>query len=154
MTIEPGVRVVRRPYEEPNLTHLTVAASNGSFTGETDLYCAVDDLNEIGEALIKFPTKVPDEYEFVYGSANPADRFYRFFLIRAKTVDMAGHCALHFEFDLNQEEPNEGRAAFSLRVEPWALAALGHRFLELHGDPTGDFRWSPDRKHGSDSAAV
>jgi len=145
MKIESGIRVVRTPYEEPYHTQITITASNGSFTGETDLYCGVDELIEIGQALARFPTKVPDEYEFIYGSANPADRFYRFFRFRAKTVDVAGHCALHFEFELNQDEPNEGRAAFSLPVEPWALEALGRLFETLHGDPSGEFYWSPDR---------
>lgn len=156
MNIKPGIRVVRAPYEEPYHTHITIFASNGAFSGETDLYCGVDDLMEIGQALARFPTKVPDEYEFVYGSANPADRFWRFLRIRARTVDLSGHCALHFEFDLNQDEPNEGRSAFSLPVEPWALEALGRLFQELHGDPSGEFQWSPD--HGRlapfDSAAV
>ena len=44
-----------------------------------------------------------------------------------------------------QDEPNEGRAAFSLPVEPWALEALGRLFETLHGDPSGEFYWSPDR---------
>ena len=142
---EPGIRVVRTPYEEPYLTHIAVYASNGSFSGETDFYCDVDDLKRVGEALAAFPTKVPDVYEYVYGSPTPTDRFYRYFVIRAKTVDQAGHCALHFAFDLNQEEPNDGQAAFSIPVEPWALAALGRLFLDLHADSTGVFHWAPVR---------
>jgi len=86
MKIESGIRVVRTPYEEPYHTQITITASNGSFTGETDLYCGVDELIEIGQALARFPTKVPDEYEFIYGSANPADRFYRFFRFRANRL--------------------------------------------------------------------
>ena len=156
MNMDAGIRVVRTPYEEPYHAHITIFASNGSFSGETDLYCGVDDLMEIGQALARFPTKVPDEYEFIYGSANPADRFYRFLRVRARTVDLSGHCALHFEFDLNQEEPNEGRASFSLVVEPWALEALGRQFQELHGDSSGQFEWSPDqgRVERLDSTAV
>ena len=156
MNVESRIRVVRTPYEEPDSTYITIFASNGLFSGETDLYCAVDDLMEIGQALARFPTKVPDEYQFIYGSANPADRFYRFLLIRARTVNLAGHCALHFEFDLNQDEPNEGRASFSLPVEPWALEELGRQFQELHGDPSGRFEWTPShgRVKGFDPTAV
>ena len=65
MKIESGIRVVRTPYEEPYHTQITITASNGLFTGETDLYCGVDELIEIGQALARFPTKVPDEYEFM-----------------------------------------------------------------------------------------
>jgi hypothetical protein len=63
--------------------------------------------------------------------------------MHARTIDNAGHCALHFEFDLNEDEPNDGRAAFSIPVEPWALASLGRLVEELHQNPCGEFRWTP-----------
>jgi hypothetical protein len=143
MTKQPSVHVVRTPYEEPYHAHVTISASNGAFCGETDFYCNVDDLLEIGRALSQFPAKIPDSYEFVYGSANRADRLYRLLRMRVSTLDMAGHCALHFEIDLNEDEPNEGRAAFSLAVDPWALGELGRLFQKLHGEPSGEFRWTP-----------
>jgi hypothetical protein len=151
MTKEASVRVVRAPYEEPYHTHITISATNGAFSGETDFYCAVDDLLEIGEALAQFPTKIPDSYEFVNGSADRSRRMYRFLRMRVATFATAGHCALHFEMDLNEDEPNEGRAAFSLAVDPWALSELGRLFKRLHGDPSGEFRWTPT--HGEVAAS-
>lgn len=145
MNIASGIRVVRTPYEEPYHTYISIFASNGVFSGETDLYCNVEHLGRIGRALAKFPTKVPDENEFVYGSKEPADRCCRFFRLRARTIGRSGHCALQFEFDLNQDEPNEGRASFSLLVEPWALERLGRQFQELQGDPSGRFEWTPEK---------
>ena len=54
MNMDAGIRVVRTPHEEPYRAHITIFASNGSFSGETDLYCGVDDLMEIGQALARF----------------------------------------------------------------------------------------------------
>lgn len=34
MKMDPGIRVVRTPYEEPYQAHITIFASNGSFSGE------------------------------------------------------------------------------------------------------------------------
>jgi|SRR5579863_3257029 len=85
MEHSPFIRVRRYPYEEPYHTQLVFGASNGSFMGSTDIYCHVADLENIGSALAVFPTKVPDEYRFEYGSEQPEKRFYRYFLLSQQT---------------------------------------------------------------------
>jgi hypothetical protein len=140
---EPWIVVKRFPYEEPYHTQVEVAASNGLFTGVLDFYCGVDELKEIGGALAGFPSRVPDEYRFEYGSEDPAKRFYRYFLLRAYTTDGAGHCALQFVMNLNGSEPNEGVSRFSISLEPAQIARLGGLFTRLHEHPSGSFRWTP-----------
>ena len=136
------VAVARFPYEEPYHTQLRIAASNGEYSGRLDLYCGVNELLEISNALSRFPSKVPDEYYYEYGSEDPAVRFYRYFKLRAYTTDLRGQCALQFTMNLNQSEPTEGRCCFSFQVEPAALQRLAHLFKELHEAPTGEFEWT------------
>lgn len=153
MKDEPWILVKRVPYEEPYHTQVEVAASNGLFAGGLDFYCGVDDLKEISGALAGFPSRVPDEYRFEYGSEDPARRFYRYFLLRAYTTDGAGHCALQFVMNLNSSEPHEGVCRFSLSVDPAQIARLGRLFARLHGHPAGRFRWTPTKDDFSPGAA-
>ncbi len=139
---EPWVIVNRLPYEEPYHTHLEVFASNGTFAGGLDIYCAVEEVAEIGAALLKFPSAVPDEYEYRYGSPDPTARMYRHFMLRAYTVDHAGHCALQFVMDRNTEPPDDGRCVFSMRVDSAQLARLGRLFQRLAERPSTAFRWT------------
>jgi hypothetical protein len=140
----PGIVVQRSPYEEPYNTQLRIDASNGKYSGRIEIYCDVGRLREIGLALVKFPSKVPDEYVFEYGSEAPKDRWAYYLKFRAYTVGMRGQPALQFSMNLNQDVPDDGRSSFSIAaVEPAALARLGHLFLRLESHPTGGFRWTP-----------
>src|SRR3954463_16018943 len=114
--------VVRRhPYEEPFHTQLEFSASNGLFSGTTDIYCNVDDLKEIGERLKNFPTQAGDEFRYEYGAEDPAQRVYRYFLLRAYTIDRAGHCALQMKINNHASEPYEGACTFSIKAEAAAI---------------------------------
>jgi hypothetical protein len=131
---QPFVIVRRYPYEEPDLTQLEWTVSNGAFVGTTDLYCDVDEIRTLGASLKQFPSRVGDEYRFEYGTDNPTHKCYRHFLLRAYTTDGVGHCALQFVINLNQSEPKEGRAMFSIESEPAAINRLGDllgRFSQL-----------------------
>jgi hypothetical protein len=143
MEFSPFIRVRRYPYEEPYITQVVFHASNGLFMGSTDIYCNVVDLADIGSALAVFPTKVPDEYRFEYGSEGPEKRFYRHFILRAFTTDWAGHCAMQFRMNLNDAEPMEGMCCFSIRAETARINRLGALFLRLHECSRGELRWGP-----------
>lgn len=93
MEMKPKIVVKRYPYEEPYTIQLVFIVSNGVFSGNTDIYCNSEDLKTIGQALRSFPTKIGDEYRYEYGSENPEDRCYRYFLFRAYTTDSVGHSA-------------------------------------------------------------
>ena len=142
--MEPLIIVRRYPYEEPYHAHLEFVVSNGDFSGSTDIYCNVEDLKEIGQALQKFPAKVGDEYRYEYGSEQPEDRFYRYFMMRAYTTDSVGHCAVQFIINQNSHEPNEGVCRFSIRVEVASINRLGVLFEKFSELRHLEFRWSPD----------
>lgn len=137
--------VVRRYlYEEPHHTQLELVVSNGNFSGSTDIYCSVDDLSEIGKALRYFPAKVGDEYRYEYGSENPKERCYRYFLLRAYTTDSVGHCAIQFVINQNTVEPYEGVCRFSIVADAAAINRLGLLFEKFSELQNLEFKWTPD----------
>jgi hypothetical protein len=144
------IAVKRFPYEEPYHTHLDIEASNGAYAGAIDFSCGVDEIREVGEALGAFPSKVPDEYRFSYGSDDPEDRQDWHFVLRAYTTDAIGHCALQFVMNLNQTEPHEGLCSFSIPAEPVQIARLGRLFLRLHERASTRFRWTPEDEEFAD----
>ena len=142
--MKPLLIVRRYPYEEPHHTQLEFVVTNGSFGGSTDIYCNVENLKEIGVALQNFPVNIGDEYCYEYGSENPEDRFYRYFLIRAYTIDAAGHCAIQFVINRNSVEPDEGVCRFSIRADAASINRLGVLFEKFHELRHLELRWSPE----------
>jgi hypothetical protein len=139
---EPIIIVRRFPYEEPYHTHLEFVVSNGTFGGSTDIYCGVQDIQEIGEALQKFPARIGDEYCYKYGSEDPEVSFYRYFVLRAYTIDSVGHCAIQLLINLNTKEPDEGKCQFSIRAEAASVNRLGKLFEDFSKLEHLEFRWS------------
>jgi hypothetical protein len=139
----PNLVVRRYPYEEPYHAQLEFTVSNGVFAGSTDIYCNVADIANIGHGLLAFPSKVGDEYVYEYGTEDPSARFYRHFVLRAYTIDGAGHCALQFAINLNQAEPKEGVCRFSMPVETSALNRLGKLFKVFAELQHLELQWSP-----------
>lgn len=139
----PWIKVRRYPYEEPYLTHIFIWVSNCLFMGGTDFYCHVDDLQTIGESLQVFPRSVPDEYNYEYGGKRrEGSRYFRYFLLRASTVNRAGACTIQVIIDLNEETPNDGYCEFSFHVEAAQLNRLGHLFCKIHEYERGEFHWN------------
>jgi hypothetical protein len=123
---------------------LEFVVSNGSFGGDTDIYCNAEDLKEMGVTLRNFPLKLGDEYRYEYGSENPADNCYRYFLMRAYTTDAVGHCAVQFVVNNNSAEPNEGVCRFSIKVEAASINRLGALFEKFSELKHFELRWSPN----------
>lgn len=141
----PSVIVRRYPYEEPYHLQIEFLISNGSFTSKVDIYCNPEDLEKIGKSLQTFPGKIPDEYCFTYGSEEPKEKCYRFFKIKAYTIDASGHCALQFAINHNNDEPDEGTSKFSIRpFDPAALSKLGDLFVNFSKLNHLEFHWSPN----------
>jgi hypothetical protein len=143
MSMLASYLIVRRyPYEEPFHIQLEFSASNGLFSGTTDIYCNADDLKKIGDRLKNFPIQVGDEFRYEYGSEDPAQRFHGYFLLRAYTTDSAGHCALQVKMNNNAREPHEGRCTFSIKAEAAAINRLGSLFLTFSRLEHLEFHWN------------
>lgn len=144
-TMKASKIIVRRyPYEEPEDLHIMFLVSNSNFSSKVDIYCCPDDLEKIGKSLRVFPTKVPDEYVYEYGSEDPGKKFYRFFKMRIYTIQLSGQCAIQFAINLNENEPNEGISRFSISpIEPMSLSRLGDLFISFSKLQHLEFCWSP-----------
>ncbi len=137
--------IIRRyPYEEPYHIHIEITASNGNFTASTDIYCNVEDLRVIGESLISFPQKIGDIYVYEYGSEDPTERWYRYFSLKAYTIDQSGHSALQIKINKNEKEPNEGIATFSIKSDPSEINILGKLFVEFSNLKHLELHWGID----------
>ena len=80
---KPYLTVRRYPWdEEPINVEVQISASNGLFAGTVQVYCAAQDLAEMGSDLQKFPASVGDEYRFEIGSEDPAQPCSAYFLLR------------------------------------------------------------------------
>jgi hypothetical protein len=141
--MKPLLIVRRYEYEEPYHTQLEFVVSNGLFCGSTDIYCNVAKIKEIGSNLKRFPQKFGDEYRYEYGSENVADRFYRYFLMRAYTKNTFARCAIQFKINLNTEEPNEGLCIFSILADTAQINKLGDLFVTFSELKHMEFHWSP-----------
>ena len=139
----PKLIVRRFPFEEPYHAHLEFEVDNGSFVGQTDFYCNTREIAEIGNSLLTFPKRIGDEYVYRNGSDDPKDNCYRFFLMRAYTVGLLGHCALQFTINANLQEPADGMSRFSICADPADLARLGELFSEFAKLKHLELVWSP-----------
>ena len=137
------LRIKRLPYEEPDNTHLFISASNGEFAGTLDIYCSVGDIRKIGEGLRGFPATVGAEFRYENGSEAPEDRYQRYFLFRAFTVNRTGHCALQVIMNRNETGADDAYCRFSLPVEAAALERLGALFRKFGELEHFELDWSP-----------
>lgn len=141
--MKPLVLVKRHPYEEPYLLQIEFTVSNGSFSGNTDIYCHTEALKEIGNGLREFPKVSNDEYIFEYGSDDPKENLYCHFVLRAYTIDSVGHAAIQFVISNNSEEPYEGKCRFSIQADAASINRLGEKFLRFSKLNELEFEWSP-----------
>jgi len=126
-----GIRLVRRPYEEPHSLHLVLSADNGVLVGCLEFYCNASDLKDVGEALRVFPKGVPDKYSYELGAPRPHGNWAYHLALRAYTHDRSGHCALQVIMDNNRDMPKEEACRFSIEAEPAAINRLGRLLLEF-----------------------
>ncbi len=137
----PYIIIRRFAYEEPHHLNLVIWASNGVFTGSLEYYCNADDLARIGVRLMAFPERSGDVFTYELGSCRPEDRFAFHFLLRASTLDSAGHCALQLTMNNNQPQPNDGACSFSISTEAAAINRLGRLFKGFAELKHTDLRW-------------
>jgi hypothetical protein len=141
--MENQIIVKRYPYEEPYCIQIEFVVSNDKFRGSTDIYCDVQNLAEIGNALQEFPKKIDDEFVYEYGSEVKEDKFYRYFRLRVYLTDSLGHCAIQFYINKNMDEPEEGICQFSIKAEAFAVNRLGKLFEKFSKLKHLEFKWTP-----------
>ena len=126
--MNPFIRLVRTPYEEPYHLCLDLTASNGSQLATLEFYLNPEDLLTLAVGFSGFP-KDFNGGEFVWdlGSEDPQERSAYYLRLRVFTTDRLGHCALEIRLNNNQGPPHQAVAEFSIPAVPADL----DRFAEL-----------------------
>ena len=129
--MEAGLKIIRKPYEEPYHINLIVTASNGHSTAELEIYTNPDDLAENGKALQDFPQSTTHSVLWELGSERPEDRFAFYFRIEFLVIGATGQSAVVVRFNNNKSIPDTEIAEFCIPAEPAQLNRLGEQLVRF-----------------------
>ena len=128
------IRIERIPYEEPHHLNLIVSVSNGTQTGQVEIYLCPDDLSVLAENIKGFPSSIGHEYLWELGSDKPSDNFAFYFKLYFYNVDAAGNCRIVCSMNNNEEWIGESEIShFSLDCRLEELNVLSNLLLKLSG---------------------
>lgn len=77
------IQITRHLYEEPHLLNLVIIASNGTAMGSLEFCVNTSDLEEIGNAFLKFTYRQASTYTYELGSEKPESKFAHYFRLKA-----------------------------------------------------------------------
>ena len=129
--MDAGLRIVRKPYEEPYHINLIVTASNGRSSGEIEIYTNAGDLAEYGSALQDFPQSTTHSILWELGSERPEDQFAFYFRLKFLVTKATGQCAVVIRFNNNEPLPYTEIAEFCISAEPAQLNQLGDKLVQF-----------------------
>jgi hypothetical protein len=118
----PALSLVRWPYDD-SAWRVDIQATNGAFAGALEFDTDPEALADFGRRLSAFPVGPEDEVRFSLGSTE--GNWAYFLSLRAFLCDRAGHAALEFAADNN----DDARVHFVIPCEPAALRRLGQQLL-------------------------
>jgi len=123
------IRSVER--RDTTLLNMAVEARHGTFGGCVTFWCATEVLRNVGEALIAFPAKVPDKYEYYFeGNENLS--------LTARTMGSTGRSELTIYL-----VSHLGTCELHIPVEPWSINRLGHLLTKLADPSNLEIHWTP-----------
>jgi hypothetical protein len=129
--MDAGLKIVRKPYEEPYQINLIVTASNGRSTGEIEIYMNASDLDDYGRALQDFPQSTTHSVLWELGSERPEDRFGFYFRLKFLVTRSTGQCAIIVRFNNNEQIPDTEIAEFCIPALPAQLNQLGEQLVKF-----------------------
>jgi hypothetical protein len=125
-----GLRIAVSWFDE-DVVELLVNASNGTFSGEAQVYECHGAPVQLAEGLRGFPDTVADTREFVLGTFRP-DLAGGGARLRFRCVDAVGHAIVEVEMRADPRRRGHYTAAFAMPIE---AAAIDH-FVEQLGSMT------------------
>ena len=112
---------IRKIWEDDHTIELNISASNGIFSGETQLYTTEESLTEWAEQLAGFPKSDDQEVTFYDGERES----YSYSSIRAYTFSGMAKTAMHITLESNvsneYRKEEKAKLEFELFFEPAAL---------------------------------
>ena len=129
--LHPFLRIVRRPFEEPDHVNLIVAANNGRQRGELEIYANAEDLEVAAQRLAGFPANASDTFLWELGSEKAEDRFAFYFRLRFWQVAPGGECGVELRLNNNEEPPRREVSEFSFTTYPADINRLAELLREF-----------------------
>ena len=129
--MDAGLKIVRKPYEEPYHINLVVTASNGRSTGDIEIYMNASDLDGHGRALQDFPQSTTHSVLWELGSERPEDRFAFYFRMKFLVTQSTGQCAIIVRFNNNEPIPDTEIVEFCIPALPAQLNRLGEQLVQF-----------------------
>ncbi len=118
---------------------VVVEARHGTFGGGVTLWCAFEEFRSVGQALMAFPTKVPDKYEHYFEDHNEN------FSLSVRTTDSTGRSTLTIYLVSNRG----GTCDLNFLAEPLSINRLGSLFMGLADLSLREIEWTPLTPMGS-----
>ena len=126
-----GIRITRKPYEEPHHLNLVIEAWNERINGLLEFYCNLEGIKKLGKQLADFAGDRDKEIVYELGSELPQDRFAFFLSLRVRPLDSLGHCAVMVRLNNNQDPPARLVSEFSIRADVADLNRLGELLIHF-----------------------
>lgn len=121
---------------DPDYLGIEIRAWNDRFTGTAFVVAGFHQLSEFADLIAGFPTSVPDERGYEFGSRDPhvAGGYCSF---RLHTADGAGSTVLDVSIQDDGNRFSSGFAAFSLPVEPASIDTFARDLRGVESQRTG-----------------
>jgi hypothetical protein len=124
-------------WEDDSMIELRVLATNGLFSGVTQIYTSWDSLNEFANRLRGFPRTTSDIVE----DANGEIGGYSYFRLVFRCITGAGHPVVEIEMEQNQAcaGPGDirGRAKLGFRIDGTAVDRFVAQLQAMVNSKTG-----------------
>ena len=120
LKLKPSLRF-EHIWEDDSMIEIRVSATDGFFSGLTEIYTSWESLSEFMNRLRGFPRATLDTIEDTNGKVNGYSYLRLFF----RCIDGAGHAAVEIEMEQNQKLAGpadiRARAKFGFSIEPVAV---------------------------------
>lgn len=98
-------------------------ASNGTTSGELELYLKPEELKQLSVDLKEFPKQADDMVVFENGEEKSLSYYI---LLRFIVTNASGHCAIHIRMNNGDLPPNTEISEFYIMAEPSQINRLGN----------------------------
>ena len=121
-------------WKDDDMLELKVFASNGSYSGTTEVYDTSDSLLRFAKTLIGYPAESPTlTYQAEHGSNNS-------FVMTFYCVDNSGHIGVQIELEEMVREGQQNKIKFEIIVVPSCIDNFQMELVQLATTRNGTAR--------------
>jgi len=122
MSQNPILEIQYYSEEDDDFIEIEAFVTDSVFSGRTRVYVTYEELIEVGQSLIGFPSQIDGQYHYTCGVKDGLS----FFEMDLFTYDRSGHTAIHISLEAdfkltNITERYRNKADVAFEVEPEAI---------------------------------